>query len=481
MQNRSRLVLSNTFNTRDLGGYVSHDFKYMTKYGIYYRSDRLDRLNKKDIEKLKEQNITTVIDLRSFYEVNKSPDTEILNSEIDYIHYPFMDELGFEKALKQEYEQTEILYQNLIDRLDRVGYLIEVLAEKDGAVLFHCTGGQDRTGVLAMLLLMIANVSKEDIIANYCVTSTYLIEDEDLFANINFKVDKNTFVTDPHNIESAYDYICDRYKGIDQYLSACGVEKKTIETIRNKFLTEFDATNDCVRIPLYHANNVRDLGGYTNQDDKVARYHRYVRADDMSALNQEELNVLYKYGVRNILDLRFKMETETNPDAFLKDERFHYVNIPLGSEYNAVTGDVTKITENIEVRDFLPKFYCSLALDMNTMKKILEVISEFKGGVLFHCSAGKDRTGVLSMIIYLLAKVRLADIKANYQVSYEYLKDKIKVEDKMEGMEVLLHSDARNIEIVYNAIIEKYKTVDKYIEALQLSGEQLNNILAGFI
>ena len=51
----------------------------------------------------------------------------------------------------------------------------------------------------------------------------------------------------------------------------------------------------------------------------------------------------------------------------------------------------------------------------------------------------------------------------------------------MEGMEVLLHSDARNIEIVYNAIIEKYKTVDKYIEALQLSGEQLNNILAGFI
>ncbi len=50
MQNRSRLVLSNTFNTRDLGGYVSHDFKYMTKYGIYYRSDRLDRLNKKDIE-----------------------------------------------------------------------------------------------------------------------------------------------------------------------------------------------------------------------------------------------------------------------------------------------------------------------------------------------------------------------------------------------------------------------------------------------
>ena len=77
--------------------------------------------------------------------------------------------------------------------------------------------------------------------------------------------------------------------------------------------------------------------------------------------------------------------------------------------------------------------------------------------------------------------MRLADIKANYQVSYEYLKDKIKVEDKMEGMEVLLHSDARNIEIVYNAIIEKYKTVDKYIEALQLSGEQLNNILAGFI
>ncbi len=76
------------------------------------------------------------------------------------------------------------------------------------------------------------------------------------------------------------------------------------------------------------------------------------------------------------------------------------------------------------------------------------------------------------MIIYLLAKVRLADIKANYQVSYEYLKDKIKVEDKMEGMEVLLHSDARNIEIVYNAIIENIKQL---INILKRFNYQENN------
>lgn len=51
-----------------------------------------------------------------------------------------------------------------------------ILDNIDGCLLFHCQAGKDRTGVLAMILMGLTGVSKEDIVANYEVTHTYLKE-----------------------------------------------------------------------------------------------------------------------------------------------------------------------------------------------------------------------------------------------------------------------------------------------------------------
>ena len=76
--------------------------------------------------------------------------------------------------MRRDFRPAEF-YINLVEYKEMVARLFRFILEHvDGCVLFHCQAGKDRTGILAMLLLGICDVSKEDIIANYQVSHTYL-------------------------------------------------------------------------------------------------------------------------------------------------------------------------------------------------------------------------------------------------------------------------------------------------------------------
>ena len=65
---------------------------------------------------------------------------------------------------------------------ERIKAFFEIVLNSEGTVLFHCTGGQDRTGIMSMLLLMVAHVDYCDIINDYLITSTYTSQDTRLQA-----------------------------------------------------------------------------------------------------------------------------------------------------------------------------------------------------------------------------------------------------------------------------------------------------------
>lgn len=118
-------------------------------------------------------------------------------------------------------EYKEMLYKIFHFILDNI----------DGCLLFHCQAGKDRTGVLAMILMGLAGVSKEDIVANYEVTHTYLKENvklrlEDGLEELEF--------SKPQWIEKAYDHIIEHYGSFKVYLMAVGLTKKEIKKIRRK-------------------------------------------------------------------------------------------------------------------------------------------------------------------------------------------------------------------------------------------------------
>lgn len=181
MQKIRRLPLHHACNVRDLGGYAI-DEHAMTKWHQLYRSDSLEHLDEHDWQTLVHLNVKWIIDLRSNSEIQQMPyDCEQYG--IHYVTLPFMkedkspNELMDEEGRKQFLNSMKLCYEVMIDEIhpqivEAMNVIANALRHHE-AVLFHCTAGKDRTGMLSTLLLSLCGVDKYDILADYQVSATY--------------------------------------------------------------------------------------------------------------------------------------------------------------------------------------------------------------------------------------------------------------------------------------------------------------------
>lgn len=176
MKYKKRIRVSGMSNLRDLGGYE-------TKEGIVawkklYRGD-LPLCSEADWQKLQEEhNIRHIIDLRSTAE--KTTQDYLPPKSINVTHFPLIKEIEHAKMreegkaffLKSMAEQ----YLNIV--LSNPEGLVEILTTiikglQTGSVLYHCTAGKDRTGIVTFFLYHLLGVDASDILADYQVSSTY--------------------------------------------------------------------------------------------------------------------------------------------------------------------------------------------------------------------------------------------------------------------------------------------------------------------
>lgn len=174
-------------------------------------------------------------------------------------------------------------------------------------------------------------------------------------------------------------------------------------------------------IPLENAYNVRGIDGYTNKYGKTVRPKLFLRGDGLSNLSENDISTLIEYGVSTIVDLRSDSELKSNPDKFLNNKNFKYYNIPLVPMKSGKVQDLTQIDLTTNVKTRFPLFYIDmLENSKQNIKKMFKVFaSNIDKTTLYHCTAGKDRTGVTSMLLLGLADVSTEDIIDNYVVSYE--------------------------------------------------------------
>lgn len=121
-------------------------------------------------------------------------------------------------------------YTYLLDNKTKIKNIFDILANAKGGVLFHCTAGKDRTGIVSALILGLCNVDIKDIIANYEVTNTYVSNSE--FMNT---YSTNMKKSPPEFIKTFIDNLLDEYNSFEDYILSCKVSKENIEKIRNKF------------------------------------------------------------------------------------------------------------------------------------------------------------------------------------------------------------------------------------------------------
>lgn len=157
------------FNVRDLGGIPTADGG-TTRGGEVVRADSLHKLTADGWHALVAHGVRTVIDLRNDFEC--VPDLAERPTEVTTVHLPLdgVDDREFwEPVMSGLQFGTPLYYASHLQRMpDRSAAVLAAIARsRPGGVVFHCVGGRDRTGQVAIVLLALAGVGADEIVADY--------------------------------------------------------------------------------------------------------------------------------------------------------------------------------------------------------------------------------------------------------------------------------------------------------------------------
>lgn len=215
-------------NFRDLGGFVTRGGR-QTKTGVFFRSGAPLKCGPEESAFLRKNRIRTVLDFRIEAEKNTPEWDETGLVGTDYIRLPYYDPDGVEIIREMERRGSidwPVIYTLILERGDdwiRRTFLALALSEE--AVLFHCASGKDRTGVIAALLLDLAEADDVWILADYAMTWYDLPHDGSFFYN-----------TSPETMQSFLRLLREKYHGSHGYLREIGVPENMLMRIRNRIL-----------------------------------------------------------------------------------------------------------------------------------------------------------------------------------------------------------------------------------------------------
>ena len=232
MNIQRRYKFDNILNCRDIGGYPTPDG--VTKFGRFLRCGIVNTPEQWEIDKLNEIGIGMSIDLRGTYEAEETPlKLERLNGAEIYnlplFEFNVATKEGMNLPLAQIYAE---IADNQMHNIAKV--LNTIATAKDGIVMYNCFFGKDRTGILTMLLLSIAGVAKEDIIADYQQTYTYIKPYIQTHSDILWDTNSEKHYSLPETMEELIERIEAKHGSILGYIRAAGVSDDAIETIRKK-------------------------------------------------------------------------------------------------------------------------------------------------------------------------------------------------------------------------------------------------------
>lgn len=159
--------------------------------------------------------------------------------------------------------------------------------------------------------------------------------------------------------------------------------------------------------------NVRDLGGLPTVDGRRTRWGAVVRADNLNHLTPAGWSALKAHGVRTIVDLRNYEEVE--PDAEPRPDGLTTLHVPLD---DIADTELWKYLWDEEL-DGTPLYYLPF-LDRKPERcaaAIAAVARAEPGGVVIHCGIGRDRTGLVTLLLLALAGVAPDKIASDYEQS----------------------------------------------------------------
>ena len=229
--------------------------------------------------------------------------------------------------------------------------------------------------------------------------------------------------------------------------------------------------------------NFRDMGGQKTSDNRTVRYRRLLRAGEPVGLPEEDiLQLKNEYNLRIIVDFRSQPEVERVPDDQIDGVEYKNIYLREAGETKAVPPgekEFRKLRDKELVVRFMIGIYDNLLkhpFTQQAFSRFIEVVRDnTEGAILFHCYAGKDRTGIAAAIIYTLLGVPEDSILSEYlltnilrQAENEAIIRKIREidpdEDYLEALKVSYEVRAEYLEYIFNETRKSDGSLLNYIK-----------------
>ncbi len=236
-------------------------------------------------------------------------------------------------------------------------------------------------------------------------------------------------------------------------------------------------------IKLTGAINVRDLGGYQNKQGKKIKKHLLIRSSRLSKLTDSDIQVLVnEYNLGVDFDLRRPEEIQKSPDPKIPGVKY------ISSPVNVSSGFVQPMDAPQNRMHY--RTYISKAQAQKTYRKLFQVLlnNNKKKAVLWHCTSGKDRTGVGTALILYALGFDMETIYQDYLNSNYYLKEvREKTIAKMiqnnapknliDSMKIVGGVDKTFLQSAFDEILTKFGSVDEYLDSVLSVSKQLKKRL----
>jgi len=226
-------------------------------------------------------------------------------------------------------------------------------------------------------------------------------------------------------------------------------------------------------VKLEGAVNFRDMGGYHTKEGKTVKWNKLFRSAALNQLTASDLNKLNQLSLETVIDFRGPYEVKIAPDRIPANAK--RVSLPAGSEKIGDSNYLKQMMLSMKNDSGLIRFYTDLTPFHDRYKPMFDelLLLNKDSALLFHCSAGKDRTGIAAaLILYALGadeKVIVADYLATNYYRRNENEKAIRGMVKFYGLDEatatnMMAAKESYIEATFTSIRKQYGTVDHFLE-----------------
>ncbi len=227
--------------------------------------------------------------------------------------------------------------------------------------------------------------------------------------------------------------------------------------------------------------NFRDLGGYTTEDGRQVRAERLFRSDNLAQLTRNDIQALKELNLRTVVDLR------TNQELQLRGS-YQMIDGALGTYLHVPLMDVSSDPELAKNdKSFLEYRYKQILKEAAPhIASVVETISDLENlPLVFHCAVGKDRTGVVAMVVLGALGVAKETIVTDYALTAIAVERMLLWLDEISPdmahyvrslPKNLMSAEPLTMSNVIDWLLHTYGSFDDYLRFIGVREESINSL-----